>query len=440
MLKLQRNYRIEFEIGEREGFSNFTFTEKLIVEYPISLNFTVERNTLAQANQGNFVLYNLSPTTQAKLWKDRQDPKKAINVKFYAGYGDTMPLLFYGRVLECYSYRSEGSVDFITEIQANDLQALYQYGFSNYTFQKGTDAKNVINTLLYEIPTLEIGYISSSIPPLKSNQTFLGQTLDLIRREYAGYTVFVDKGRLYVLDENEVLPNQIQVITSQSGLLGTPRRSDTNIVIQMLFEPSIVQQQAIEVLSDVLPWLNQRYRVIGITHSGTISPVETGKLITTLTLAVGKAPFKKIKDEGKSYSEGTTGQWRKPTNIGKISSPFGRRKAPKEGASTEHKGIDIDCGIDTTVVAPNNGTVIFAGYKGGYGKTIMIDHGQINNKRVVSLYGHLNTIKVNANQKVFSGNEIALSGNTGNTTGPHLHFEITEDGIAINPSKYIGNY
>ncbi len=118
---------------------------------------------------------------------------------------------------------------------------------------------------------------------------------------------------------------------------------------------------------------------------------------------------------------------------GRLSSGFGRRKAPKRGASTFHKGIDIAVPIGTAVMASCGGTVSRAGWGSGYGYCVYIDHPDGKSTR----YGHLSKVLVKAGQKVSQGQKIALSGNTGVSTGPHLHFEILVGGSQVNPLKYL---
>ncbi len=118
---------------------------------------------------------------------------------------------------------------------------------------------------------------------------------------------------------------------------------------------------------------------------------------------------------------------------GRLSSTFGRRKAPKRGASTFHKGIDIAVPIGTAVMASCGGTVSRAGWGSGYGYCVYIDHPDGKSTR----YGHLSKVLVKAGQKVSQGQKIALSGNTGVSTGPHLHFEILVGGSQVNPLKYL---
>ena len=154
----------------------------------------------------------------------------------------------------------------------------------------------------------------------------------------------------------------------------------------------------------------------------------------------GRRNGKAIIGDGSSSSSGSgtttkTGfKWPAP-GISRISSRFGPRVSPGGIGSTNHKGIDIATPVGSKIIAARAGTVIHAdnGYNGGYGKLIKIKHDDGYETR----YAHLSSISVKKGQKVSIGQEIAKSGNSGNSTGPHLHFEIRLNGVAKNPTSYV---
>lgn len=117
---------------------------------------------------------------------------------------------------------------------------------------------------------------------------------------------------------------------------------------------------------------------------------------------------------------------------GHISSHFGPRPSPGAGiGSSDHQGLDIAFPTGTKVLACESGTISLAGENGGYGKCIIINHS--NNLQTI--YAHLNTINVKKGQKVVRGQVIGEVGNTGNSTGPHLHLGIKVNGRFVNPEK-----
>lgn len=440
MQKFNRNYKIVFEIGYRKDLLEYIPQQTITVQYPFTLKFDVDRSAFSGTNNGNFQLYNLGYDIQALLWKDRFDLTKYVTMWVYAGYEDVMPLIFMGDIQECTSYRN--GVDFITDIQATDGGYLFQYGFVNTTFSKDADFQFLLQELLANVPTCEIGYITTNVKQVrKRGRTFIGQTTKLLEA-YDFDEVFVDNGQLHILGKNDVIPGQLMVLTADSGMIGTPRRGEQSITVDTIFEPQLVVGQALSLQSKIYPFLNQNYKLVGLRHYGTISPVECGNLYTSVTLALGDAPFQELKKQTTAYMGETSGSWTKPVsgaNV-RVTSPFGYRSQPTAGASTNHKGMDIGAPYDTPVKAPANGIVKFTGSKGGYGNAIEIDNGNINDKRISSLYGHLNRYIVAMGTQVSQGQTIGYVGSTGYSTGPHLHFEVRENGTPVNPVKYIGTY
>lgn len=121
-----------------------------------------------------------------------------------------------------------------------------------------------------------------------------------------------------------------------------------------------------------------------------------------------------------------------PVN-GRISSAFGMREHPVLDGNRFHAGVDIAVEIGTVVKPMLSGLVVFAGERGGYGNLIEVDHG--NGLR--SRYGHLSEIHVRNGEYVTSNHSIGLTGETGLTTGPHLHFEIRQDGAPVDPLQML---
>ncbi len=118
---------------------------------------------------------------------------------------------------------------------------------------------------------------------------------------------------------------------------------------------------------------------------------------------------------------------------GYISSGFGRRKDPFTGKPAFHTGIDLVSYPGTPVKSTAEGKVIYAGRHSGYGKVVVIRHGY----GYSTLYGHLQKITVRAGQRVKRGQIIGYLGNTGRSTGPHLHYEVRRYGRYLNPYRYI---
>jgi len=117
---------------------------------------------------------------------------------------------------------------------------------------------------------------------------------------------------------------------------------------------------------------------------------------------------------------------------GWISSPFGYRRHPYDGGYRLHAGVDIAADPGTPVRAPANGTVIFAGYREGYGKVVVIDHGY----GIRTLFAHTARLYTSLGVRVRRGSVIAEVGSTGMATGPHLHYEVRKNGVPVNPITF----
>ena len=142
----------------------------------------------------------------------------------------------------------------------------------------------------------------------------------------------------------------------------------------------------------------------------------------------------KARELGLNDIAGTVGGYIWPCNgIRWITSMFGGRQSPGGIGSTNHKGVDIGTPMGTPVLAAKSGTVTWASWNGGYGNCIIISHGNGNS----TLYGHLSGYNVTTDQQVKQGQVIGYSGNTGNSTGPHLHFGIIENSNWIDPLNYL---
>ncbi|MBI2981802.1 MAG: M23 family metallopeptidase [Deltaproteobacteria bacterium] len=118
---------------------------------------------------------------------------------------------------------------------------------------------------------------------------------------------------------------------------------------------------------------------------------------------------------------------------GWVTSEFGFRRSPLSGRREFHGGLDIAAQWGSNVAAPSAGIVKFSGYRGGMGKSVVIDHGY----GIESYYGHASQLLVRPGEVVKRGTRIAHIGTSGHSTGPHLHYEIHVDGVPIDPMQYI---
>ncbi|HET7753088.1 MAG TPA: M23 family metallopeptidase [Anaeromyxobacteraceae bacterium] len=135
-------------------------------------------------------------------------------------------------------------------------------------------------------------------------------------------------------------------------------------------------------------------------------------------------------DDQRSLLASTPSVW--PVR-GWVTSDFGSRLDPYTAERVMHRGLDIATPHGQSIVSPSDGTVVFAGTENGYGKVLVVDHGY----GVKTRYGHLSEFFVKTGDRVKRGAKIAAVGNTGRSTGPHLHYEVRVNGLAENPRKFI---
>jgi murein DD-endopeptidase MepM/ murein hydrolase activator NlpD len=122
-----------------------------------------------------------------------------------------------------------------------------------------------------------------------------------------------------------------------------------------------------------------------------------------------------------------------PADVLMMSSGFGARRDPFNGAGAMHAGLDFRGPVGTAILAAAPGRVSFVGSKSGYGNVVEVDHGQ----GIMTRYAHLSGFTSKVGQKVAAGMQIAKMGSTGRSTGSHLHFEVRLNGVAVNPRRFL---
>ena len=140
---------------------------------------------------------------------------------------------------------------------------------------------------------------------------------------------------------------------------------------------------------------------------------------------------------GQTTSNAALGGYIWPVSSRRITSPFGNRNTGIAGASTNHKGVDIG-GVyySSEVHAAKAGTVIVSQHSSSYGNYVVVSHGSGN----TTLYAHMSSRSVSVGQWVDQGDVLGITGSTGISSGPHLHFEITENGVRVDPLQYLTGY
>ena len=197
-----------------------------------------------------------------------------------------------------------------------------------------------------------------------------------------------------------------------NGLKEKSSSNIDNITISEKYETELKDMTSVE---EAVAKLYVEPKSVMVASNKSTKKTSTGSVNTATSISGGKVSL------GISLV--------KPVS-GTISSRFGARSRVRSSA---HTGLDIATSTGTPVVAAASGTVTFSGWKGSYGYLMVITHSN----GVQTYYGHCSKLYYSAGQTVSKGQKIAAVGNTGNSTGPHLHFEIRVNGVAYNPQNYL---
>jgi len=272
--KFRRNYRLEIE----DTAGNIQ-----TIAFPLTCDFNIERNTMAQANSANFTVFNLSQTVRNLIFKS-SITFKARTINFYAGYGDNLPLVFSGILSTCLSFRE--STDWITTISAKDpgipiasnCQVSLAAGSS-----RASNVQNLVNDFMPGIKFGQIGSLFDDHPTLVRGNSYNGPVLSVLKQMTSG-NFYIDNGIAYVLKPNECLNDGgYTTIDSSTGLLGSPSYDGVCVNCKVMFEPRIVMSQQITLDSEE-EFFNGTFKVVAYSHEGRISGASAGEATTTISL------------------------------------------------------------------------------------------------------------------------------------------------------------
>lgn len=239
----------------------------------------------------------------------------------------------------------------------------------------------------------------------------------------------------------ETKPAKTNNLVNMNAVMKEIRQNKTNAPLinkAAKFEPvSMNSNSSNEV--EIISTFEDEIKTEGIDDS-LKNLILDGKIVnSTRPRIVPNAPVNQvsttpIKAEIPAFDSSIKVKFQLPAN-GRISSEFGSRFHPIDKRMKFHGGIDIAIPTGTQVKAAADGIVKFAGWRGGYGNTVIVQHADGSE----TLYAHNSKLLVEEGQKVTGGMPISLSGSTGKSTGPHLHFELRRDGELVNPAKFLSN-
>lgn len=198
------------------------------------------------------------------------------------------------------------------------------------------------------------------------------------------------------------------------------KKAERNVVLQKAQNDRATAMQAIEELN-----------ASSAQVSAMLKERQAARAAAAAAVAAAAAQSSGGQGASDNWVQGT-GQLGWPVS-GEITSPYGYRVHPIWGTTIYHSGIDIGVDEGTPVHAADGGVVVWSGWMGGYGYAVVIDHGN----GLSTLYGHNSELAVDEGQSVAKGQVISYAGSTGNSTGPHVHFEVRVNGDPVDPMGYL---
>lgn len=304
--KFQRTYQLLIQAANG---STFTIGSSDGSQPILTLEFNINRAAQSSTQSGNIRIRNLNAGTRNAISKNFFSPFQILpsglplwqGVILQAGYvGTPLSTIFYGKANTIMSYREEGGTDWITEIDGTDFSGLFGICFSSWTDSgiPNYTQQNIITHLVNDLQncakqnntTLGIGVVNgfpsqTPIPP-RYSYTANDFTMNLLSAE-TNRLVYIDNGKIYAMPSNYVFKGDVTLISSTTGLIGSPRVQTNQLVVQMIFEPGMVVGQSVYLdteLTEFSSLQNGTYKVIGVQHAGIISSTSSGKCITTVTL------------------------------------------------------------------------------------------------------------------------------------------------------------
>ena len=264
----------------------------LVLKNPFTLQFSISRDVMQSANSANLRIFNLNQDTRNKIYKDPWSNWIFRPVMLQAGYAEPLPIIFKGNLLQATSFREEGSVDFITELRCLDYAFAMSNAWSNWTVSEPTTKKqDVIDRLIGDLAGHQVtrGVVSSYDGEYARGYTVCSPTWEALQKE-TDKTCFIDNGEVNCIQNDEGFEGVLDIIDSETGLLGSPKRSQSGVSFDMIFEPRLAVGNIVQLNSRAMVNLsknsnfNGQYLVIGISHNGVISDAVSGKCKTTVQL------------------------------------------------------------------------------------------------------------------------------------------------------------
>lgn len=270
----------------------------IIITTPFTIKIDCSRRLDGGQNQLGIDIYNLSAANRNRIYQDknvlgqyfnRNTPSGTtpvyLNILLEAGYGDQLHRIFYGHIQWADSAR-EGT-NIITHIEANSMLDDVVGTQLQVVLSAPITAKQILTYLVDQFPNLKLGAIGDFPTVFNKAVSLNGMVWDLIRLYGFGGTAFIDDGKVYILNNNEVIGG-IYIINDSTGILQTPRREQNFLIVTTLMETGVqLLGQMVQIQSTITPQYNGIYKVLNVRHTGTISEAVCGNMISTFVLMAG---------------------------------------------------------------------------------------------------------------------------------------------------------
>lgn len=272
MAKRQRKYRIEIEN---------VFGAIVTIEPPFTIEFEIEKAVQSVVSSGEITIYNLGESTRSALYKDLIQVSTFRKVAFYAGYetDSTLACVFSGTVAQCYSLRH--GVDFLTTIVFNSGSEFLFNSKANELIPSGTTFKEAATGLALKIVKPGSVFIGNFPTKFKRDTPLFGD-IEKVVSELTKGSFFIDNDQVFCISDDEYISGVVNLINSESGLLGSPQVEETFITFDMIFEPRLMMYQKIELQSETNKFFSGTYRVVSMHHTGMISESMCGEAKTSV--------------------------------------------------------------------------------------------------------------------------------------------------------------
>ncbi len=296
MDKFNRNYLLS--VQPPRVLTNFVETvtqqDTLIqVARPFTVEFDISQATFGASREASFKIYNLSDTRRSQIRKDQTDYSFYRKIIFDAGYGNVIPNIFTGNILQAWSVRQ--GVDFITQVIAQGFGYAAVNSKIDLVFRAGERIQDVIEIMVNSLKSVGIapGVIGSYPGTLLRGNSYSGNTIEILNA-LTGGGFFVYNGKAYCLNDNEAFGGQLTEISRDTGLIGTPTRENTYLYLDMIFEPRLQVGQWVTLKSITGDGVDNTWKVISLKHRGMISESICGTVVTNVGLCSGTGAINKI--------------------------------------------------------------------------------------------------------------------------------------------------